>query len=96
MTQPNTPAKPAANSSRNQQGTRRPDLSRRTHPRSARAHRRALRRVFREALRRALSRGGIALFAGVLTAGSTQPINGANVIPDRCPNPLSLYEVELN
>lgn len=56
-------------------------LTRRTHPRSARAHRRALCRAFREAIRRALSRGSVALLAGAMVAGASQAQERTPYVP---------------
>ena len=52
-------------------GRRKNTLSRKTHPRCARAHRRSLRRAFREAMRRALSKKHVLLgLAAVVAQGS--------------------------
>ena len=52
-------------------GRRKKTLSRKTHPRCARAHRRSLRRAFREAMRRALSKKSVlAGLAAVVAHGS--------------------------
>ena len=52
-------------------GRRKKNLTRKTHPRCARAHRRSLRRAFREAMRRALSKKSVLVaLAAVVAQGS--------------------------
>lgn len=53
-------------------GRRKNTLSRKTHPRCARAHRRSLRRAFREAIRRALSKKHVLVGLAAVIAHSSQ------------------------
>lgn len=53
-------------------GRRKNTLSRKTHPRCARAHRRSLRRAFREAIRRALSKKHVLVGLAAVIAHNSQ------------------------